>query len=395
MSLKKNRRSLPVGICQSCGTPEGNQRMLMWPRSHSLGDLQGEIVTKTEDSEKKVDGFPQSALDLTKKSISFDGSGQMTEQLVAKNKGGTVSLKGKAKELHFSAAIPSSGTFPLFLPQNNEVQSSLLSHDITWTLLENHKKSSSDVGRTDHSSVLKEITEAEQKYVVPCSPDVPSLPAKKTTSSSPVDVHVLTFCKPSPEQEPSSPSCVRPPWFSDLPETSSIQQHVLKLGPSSTRKTSCNRGLDLEMLIENKLQSEDIDLTEDPYSDKHGRCGIPEALVQRYSEDLEQPEKEVATNMDQIRVKQLRKQHRMAIPSGGLTEIYRKPVSPGHITSIADWLVSIGLPMYSSSLMAAGVNDLSKVPSLSPTCLQEAGIREERHISKLLAAARLFSSETM
>uniref|UniRef100_A0A8C0J1N7 SAM domain-containing protein n=2 Tax=Chelonoidis abingdonii TaxID=106734 RepID=A0A8C0J1N7_CHEAB len=144
------------------------------------------------------------------------------------------------------------------------------------------------------------------------------------------------------------------------------------------------------MLIENKLQSEEIDLTEEPYSDKHGRCGIPEALVQRYSEDLEQPEKDVATNMDQIRVKQLRKQHRMAIPSGGLTEICRKPVSPGHITSITDWLVSIGLPMYSSSLTEAGFNTLSKVPSLSQTCLQEAGITEERHINKLLAAARLF-----
>lgn len=274
----------------------------MWPRSHSLGDLQGEIDTKIEDSEKKVDDFPQGTLDLTKKSISFDGSGQVTEPLVAKNKVGAFSVKGKAKELHFPTAIPSSGTFPLFLPRNSEVQSSLFSRDITWTPLENHKKGSSDVGRTDHSSVLKEITEAEQKDVgetriqpktssqpppvpakksrerlsnghchppsAPCSPDVPSLPAKKTTSCSPLDAHVLSFCKSSPEQEPSSPSCVRPPWFSDLPETSSIQQHVLKLGPSSARKTSCNRGLDLEMLIENKLQSEDIDLTEDPYSDK-------------------------------------------------------------------------------------------------------------------------------
>ncbi|XP_048345017.1 SAM and SH3 domain-containing protein 1 isoform X1 [Sphaerodactylus townsendi] len=429
MTLKKNHRSLPVGICQSCGTPGGNQRMQTWPRSHSLGDLQQEIDTKTEDSLKMPDDFPQGALDRTKKSISYDGSGQVTEQLVAKNSGSAVFVCGKAKELHFPTAIPSNGTFPLFLPRNCDIQSSLLTHDIKWTSLENYQKSSSDVERTDRSLVFKEIAEAEQKKVsetriqpktspqpppvpakksrerlanghghppsAPCSSDVPSLPAKKVSPSSLTDAHVLTFCKSSPEQEPRSPSCVRPPWFSDLPETSSIQQHVLKLGPSSARKISCNRGLDLEMLIENKLQSEDIDLTEDPYSDKHGRCGIPEALVERYSEDLEQPEKEVATNMDQIRVKQLRKQHRMAIPSGGLTEIYRKPVSSGHITSIADWLVSIGLPMYSSSLMAAGVNDLSKVPSLSQTCLQEAGIREERHISKLLAAARLFNSETI
>lgn len=46
---------------------------------------------------------------------------------------------------------------------------------------------------------------------------------------------------------------------------------------------------------------------------QHGRCGIPEALVQRYAEDLDQPERDVATNMDQIRVKLLRKQHRMAV----------------------------------------------------------------------------------
>lgn len=37
--------------------------------------------------------------------------------------------------------------------------------------------------------------------------------------------------------------------------------------------------------------------------------------MQRYAEDLDQPEKDVATNMDQIRVKLLRKQHRMAVSS--------------------------------------------------------------------------------
>lgn len=53
------------------------------------------------------------------------------------------------------------------------------------------------------------------------------------------------------------------------------------------------------------------------FSLQHGRCGIPEALVQRYAEDLEQPERDVATHLDQIRVKLLRKQHRMAVSSTG------------------------------------------------------------------------------
>ena len=78
------------------------------------------------------------------------------------------------------------------------------------------------------------------------------------------------------------------------------------------------------------------------------------------------------------------------IPSGGLTEICRKPLSPGCVSSVSDWLVSIGLPMYASALTEAGFSTLGQVPSLSHTCLQEAGITEERHISKLVSAARLF-----
>uniref|UniRef100_G1KG51 SAM and SH3 domain-containing protein 1 n=1 Tax=Anolis carolinensis TaxID=28377 RepID=G1KG51_ANOCA len=396
MSLKKNRRSLPVGICRSCEILEDTPSVPLWPRSHSLGDLHRESGTNCVKSELVI---------------------------AQQGKEGVDSLIGKAEELHIPATIPSSGTFPVFPPQNGEVRSSSLSQAVTWSPFENCKNSSHGLGRVEQFPVPKKGTEADQTGTVeprtqPKSssqpppvpakksrerlanghchlpsahscPDVPSLPAKKTAQCGSSDSHALTACRPSPEQEPSP----RPPWLSDLPETASVQQHVLKLCPS-IRKSPSSRGLDLEMLIENKLQSEEIDLTEDPYSDKHGRCGIPELLVQRYSEDLDQPGKDVASNMDQIRVKQLRKQHRMAIPSGGLTEICRKPMTPGHITSITDWLVSIGLPMYATCLVAAGVSDLCKVPSLSQSSLHEAGITEERHIRKLLAAARLLKDRS-
>jgi len=46
---------------------------------------------------------------------------------------------------------------------------------------------------------------------------------------------------------------------------------------------------------------------------QHGKFGIPQLLVQRYSEDVEQPVKDVVSTMDQLRVKELRKQHRMAV----------------------------------------------------------------------------------
>ncbi|KAM4787544.1 SAM and SH3 domain-containing protein 1 isoform 5-T5 [Cyanocitta cristata] len=433
--LKKNRRSLPVAVCRSYETLDGPQGVDTWPRSHSLDDLQGEPHTNLQDTNKKVGSFPQDSLDIAKKATgsalppqSHGSSCKVDDFMAKQGKGAANSQKGRAKELNFSVTETAGGKPAPFPLKNCEAQPALVMHHATRTPLEIQSKGFHDLARADYAPVLKGGLEAEQKGInearmqpknpsqpppVPAkkcrerlsnglyhppmttsgnhsSLEAPCLPVKKTSSSTPIDCHGVPVHRTSSEQEPSSPPSPLPPWLSELPETASVQQHVVKLGPASARKVSCSRGMDLEMVIENKLQSEDIDLTEEPYSDKHGRCGIPEALVQRYSEDLEQPEKDVATNMDQIRVKQLRKQHRMAIPSGGLTEICRKPVSPGLITSVSDWLISIGLPMYSSLLTEAGFNTLSKVPSLSQTCLQKAGITEERHISKLLAAARLF-----
>ncbi|NXN18163.1 SASH1 protein, partial [Indicator maculatus] len=431
----KNRRSLPVAVCRSYETLDGPQGVDIWPRSHSLDDLQGESNTKLQDASKEAGSFPQNSLDIAKKATGSallpqsHGGSSMVGDLVAKQvKGAASSQKGRAKELGCSVK-ETAGRKPAPLPLKNcESQPALVMHLATRTPLEIQSKSFHDLARADYAPVLKGGLEAEPKgtneaRMQPKNPsqpppvpakkcrerlsnglyhpsmtmsgnhsnlEAPCLPVKKTSSSTPIDCHRVSVQRTPSEQELSAPPSPLPPWLSELPETASVQQHVIKLGPASVRKVSCSRGMDLEVLIENKLQSEDIDLTEEPYSDKHGRCGIPEALVQRYSEDLDQPEKDVATNMDQIRVKQLRKQHRMAIPSGGLTEICRKPLSPGLITSVSDWLISIGLPMYSSLLTEAGFNTLSKVPSLSQTCLQEAGITEERHISKLLAAARLF-----
>uniref|UniRef100_A0A8B9T9Z8 SAM and SH3 domain-containing protein 1 n=1 Tax=Anas platyrhynchos TaxID=8839 RepID=A0A8B9T9Z8_ANAPL len=434
MGLKKNRRSLPVAVCRSYETLDGPQGVDTWPRSHSLDDLQGESNTNLQDTSKKG-SFPQDSLDTAKKATGsalppqpHGGSCMVGDLMPKQGKGAASSQKGRGKELDCSV-MESAGGKPVPFPLKNcEAQAASVTHPATRTPLEIQSKGFHDLARADYAPVLKGGLEAEQKgtneaRMQPKNPsqpppvpakkcrerlsnglyhppvtasgnhsslEAPCLPVKKSSPSAPVDLHGVPAHRTSSEQEPSTPPSPLPPWLSELPETASVQQHVVKLGPASARKVSCSRGMDLEMVIENKLQSEDIDLTEEPYSDKHGRCGIPEALVQRYSEDLDQPEKDVAANMDQIRVKQLRKQHRMAIPSGGLTEICRKPVSPGLITSVSDWLISIGLPMYSSPLTEAGFNTLSKVPSLSQTYLQEAGITEERHISKLLAAARLF-----
>lgn len=424
--LSKNRRSLPVSICRSCETLEGPEPVESWPRSHSLDDLQGDAdvgkdvpTEKPETCPENVPEVPQKASACTSKALPR-GRDPTAEDVMflTQSKRFSDPPKTMAKKLEGSAVASNLGIAPpQCIPRNFEAQPPV-KPGLTRTSLEGLRK-----GHDHHSLGTKEGVDGEQSapetrtqsrhpsqpppvpakksrerlanglHLVP-SPEAPILPLKKASPASPVSP---SDC-PSPREprsssgtEPGSPVCTRPPpWLAELPESTSLQEHGVKLGPVLSRKVSCIRGVDLEMLTENKLQAEGIDLTEEPYSDKHGRCGIPEALVQRYAEDLDQPERDVAANMDQIRVKLLRKQHRMAIPSGGLTEICRKPLSPGCVTSVSDWLISIGLPMYTSTLSDAGFSALSQVPSLSHTCLQEAGITEERHIRKLVTAARLF-----
>ncbi|XP_051868405.1 SAM and SH3 domain-containing protein 1a isoform X2 [Pristis pectinata] len=179
------------------------------------------------------------------------------------------------------------------------------------------------------------VTENKAHSHHPSQP--PPVPAKKCrdymrNGIHPVP-HVLNNSNPSissryglvpnlhvrcPAAEPaSSPLVTQTPCLPEtaLPETSCTPQLRVKLCPASERKTPRMREAELETLIESKLESETIDLTEKPYSDKHGRCGIPMALIQRYSEDLQHSAEQVAVAMDLVRVKQLRKQHRMAIPS--------------------------------------------------------------------------------
>ncbi|XP_076782945.1 SAM and SH3 domain-containing protein 1 isoform X2 [Arvicanthis niloticus] len=424
--LNKNRRSLPVSICRSCETLEGPEPVESWPRSHSLDDLQGDAevgkdvpTEMPETSPKNVPEVPQKTFACISKALPRGRDSTAEDvMLLTQSKRFSDPPKTKAKKLDGSMVASNLGIGPLqSIPRNFEAQPPV-KPSLTRTSLEGLRK-----GHDHNSPGTKEGVDGEQSapetrtqsrhpsqpppvpakksrerlanglHLVPNS-EAPILPLKKASPASPVSP---SDC-PSPREprsssgtEPGSPVCTRPPpWLAELPESTSLQEHGVKLGPVLSRKVSCIRGVDLEIITENKLQAEGIDLTEEPYSDKHGRCGIPEALVQRYAEDLDQPERDVATNMDQIRVKLLRKQHRMAIPSGGLTEICRKPLSPGCVASVSDWLISIGLPMYTSTLSDAGFSTLSQVPSLSHTCLQEAGITEERHIRKLLSAARLF-----
>jgi len=70
----------------------------------------------------------------------------------------------------------------------------------------------------------------------------------------------------------------------------------------------------------------------------------------------------------------------------------RKPVPLSNISTVSDWLISIGLPMYAPSLAAAGIDTLSRVALLTESNVWEAGVRNERHLRRLISEARLVNS---
>uniref|UniRef100_A0A3P8UWB6 SAM and SH3 domain containing 1a n=1 Tax=Cynoglossus semilaevis TaxID=244447 RepID=A0A3P8UWB6_CYNSE len=363
--LRRAHRRSPIPASRSCEDLDGPlQPAGPWKRSHSLGDLHLERREQKKDLDVEVK--------TAKEEATTEGSREQSPP--AQNRTPAVSPKPKFGR----PPIPSQLSLrpPLSPPQSPVHRESI----------------SSSTPSPPESSGERVVRTHPKKPPVP-----PPVPAKKSKerlanglrhaplslppspSPTPSPTHSFTHSHPNSPIIRSSGGPVQPPWLSDLGGKVAVARKM------SYNKPSC----DLLSLLEQRLEVEGIDLTEEPYSDKHGRCGIPQPLVQRYAEDLEQPVKDVASVMDQLRVRELRKQHRMAIPSGGLTEMCRKPLPSGNISTVSDWLTSIGLPMYATALAAAGIDTLSRVAVLTEASAWDAGLRDQRHIRRLVSEARL------
>ncbi|XP_036941698.1 SAM and SH3 domain-containing protein 1a isoform X8 [Acanthopagrus latus] len=405
LGLRKAQRRSPIPASRSCEDLDGPpQPAGPWKRSHSLGDLHWEQNFEQKDlgvELKLAKERPKSGNSSPTKVCRDEGS---------QNRTPTVSPKGRAERPPVPSQLPlrppcrttQSPNPPELLssPTPSPPESNASGDRVIRThpkkppvpppvpakksreRLANgmrHPPLSLPSSPSPTPSPTHSINRSHPSSPVirssNSSPSPPALPAKTpSTPASPC----ATSSASSMGEESGTPPAVQPPWFSDLGGKVAVARKVshAKMGP------------DLLSLLEQRLEAEGIDLTEEPYSDKHGRCGIPQPLVQRYSEDMEQPVKDVASTMDQLRVRELRKQHRMAIPSGGLTEMCRKPAVSGNISTVSDWLTSIGLPMYTTLLAAAGVDTLSHVAVLTESTVWEAGVRDERHARRLVSEAR-------
>uniref|UniRef100_H2VCW9 SAM and SH3 domain containing 1a n=1 Tax=Takifugu rubripes TaxID=31033 RepID=H2VCW9_TAKRU len=381
LGLRKAQRRPPIPASRSCEDLDGPpQATGHWKRSHSLGDLHWEHSVE------------QRALGLEFKPSKGTNSGPSSPTKICKNQvssapNGILSPKGRGGRPPVPSQLPLLPTCRTQSSKPPELLSSPTPSPPESTgsgerVIRTHPKKPPVPPPVPAKKSKERLANGlrHPPLSLPSSPSAPALPAKNPSSPASPSA---TSSASSMGEDSGSPPAAPPPWLSDLGGKVAISRKVShsKMSP------------DLLTVVEQRLEAEGIDLTEEPYSDKHGRCGIPQPLVQRYSEDLDQPVKDLASSMDQLRVRELRKQHRMAIPSGGLTEMCRRPQPSGTISSVSDWLTSIGLPMYASPLAAAGVDTLSRVSSLTESAAREAGVRDQRHLRRLVGEARTVGAE--
>ncbi|XP_076339155.1 SAM and SH3 domain-containing protein 1-like isoform X2 [Tachypleus tridentatus] len=153
-----------------------------------------------------------------------------------------------------------------------------------------------------------------------------------------------------------------------------------------TRHIIQSQGLTLLSVVTNKLEEEKIDLCQEPYTDKTGFCGIPPALVQRYSEELQRDIYDVAEVLDQARINALHQQERKGIPNDFLADSCNEPVVEANYSCLRDWLTSLGLPMYTEHIQRAGYSQLEQIASFREADLRHCGINCSRHLRILTSA---------
>ncbi|CAL8300621.1 unnamed protein product [Boreogadus saida] len=148
---------------------------------------------------------------------------------------------------------------------------------------------------------------------------LPSHPGSRSASPGPgrpnavsTERDVDAFCPPGAPVDP------RPSLEGNRERLDVDQVRVPQLQCSGI--TPGNLG-SLECLVEERLQTQGIDLTAEPFSDEHGCYGIPRPVVEKMSIELDRSVDEVTIAMDTVRIRELGNQCRLAVSITGLLSI--------------------------------------------------------------------------
>lgn len=285
LGLRKAQRQSPIPASRSCEDLDGPlQPTGPWKRSHSLGDLQWE----QKHDQRGLGVELKLTKDRPKSGISSPTKVCKNEGSPAQNGTPKVSPKGRADRPPVPSQLPLPPTCRRSQsPKPPELLSSPTpsppeSYGSGEKVIRTHpkkppvpppvpaKKSKERLANglrhpalslppspSPTPSPTHSLTRSHPSSPIirSLSPSAPALPAKTpSTLASPC----ATSSASSMGEESGSPPAVQPPWLSDLGGKVAV-----------SRKLSHNKmSPDLLTLLEQRLEAEGIDLTEEPYSDK-------------------------------------------------------------------------------------------------------------------------------
>ncbi|XP_070190679.1 SAM and SH3 domain-containing protein 1-like isoform X2 [Littorina saxatilis] len=154
--------------------------------------------------------------------------------------------------------------------------------------------------------------------------------------------------------------------------------------PDHASHKSSNRSPNRSLipLVTTKLSAEGIILSDEPYSTPSGECGIPPLLVQRYAEELRLDVMSVALVLEQVRTLKLHALQRPSVPNELLAEECRKACNL-QISSLAEFFISIGLPMYIPRILAGGINTVQDLLSVTDADIPRLTGADSYHVKRI------------
>ena len=65
----------------------------------------------------------------------------------------------------------------------------------------------------------------------------------------------------------------------------------------------------------------------------------------------------------------------------------------GNLSSVSEWLISLGLPMYIENLREVEYDDMNSMPNMEEKHFNYAGVVDPRHMRRLLTSVALMPKD--
>ncbi|XP_067950938.1 uncharacterized protein [Watersipora subatra] len=151
--------------------------------------------------------------------------------------------------------------------------------------------------------------------------------------------------------------------------------------PTQSSKASADSSMAEK--LRKQMAMEGIDLTRYPYTDENGHWCVPMSLVSRYATLYSTDLTTVALKMDAARCYDLQARQQQCVPLSADT---RRNPEQKRVSSVKEFLVLSGLPMYTDKLLTNGYDTLGSLANMNEEKLKSCGVTDPIHVEIIMSA---------